>query len=332
MGDSSKATAHNAWADLREWFASLSQLSRLSIPLVAIAVCFGFIEFIVHLRDAREIATSVLRAGISVDPANAKLEVQPWLVVALFLLIVLNVSFLLLWIQAERRRANDKTIRTLRGVMRAAGHICNRLFPLDHASQVSIEEAHSIYNISNDFTTRVRRVYRVRAGDSPLYFLERGFRVREHADSIKELIDIDFQVRDTQDPNGVVYLPVTNEGRNKSVCVFFLPRIERQQTREIEISYQWPRMLRGLRIDGEEEFSLRHKSSSLLKDFSMSFYMEPGTGGHLVGEESGPAIPHREILFADSQLKWPGIRYAGKEIPIGVLAHGIRFRLRWRLD
>jgi hypothetical protein len=318
--------------EVRDWLEQLSITTRIGVLLISSTILVALIEFLMHLKDARELMTSVIQLGLRIEPKPDRVEIQGWLFFLVSLTFFLLASFFLLWIRAEFARQNDHTVRTLRGVMRAAGHICKRLFPQGHQSDLAIEKIHVTYQIQKDFTAQVRRIYRIRAGRSPIYFVERGFRVRDHADPADSLINIDFRVRDIDDPSGVVYLPMVNESRNKSACIFFLPRIEPGQHRTIELFYKWPGLARALKIEGEEEFTLRHTSSKDMEEFCMEIYLEPGSGGNLSWEESGRTLPHKELHGSKSQLNWPGVTYRGKDISPEITNAGIRLRLRWKRD
>jgi hypothetical protein len=327
----------SGWTDdvrkrLRSWLEQLSGTSWIGVLVLASAILIALIEFLMHLKDARQLMTSVFILGLRIEPKPDKVEIQGWLFFLAFLIIFLLASFFLLWMRAEFAERNDDTVRTLRGVMRAAGHICKRLFPAGHVSDLTIEKIHVTYQIEKDFTAQVRRIYRIRAGKAPVYFIERGFRVRDHADPADSLIDIDFRVRDMDDPGGVVYLPMANDGRNKSACVFFLPRIEPGEHRSIELYYKWPGMARTLKIEGEEEFTLRHTSAGQMDEFRMEIYLEPGSGGTLSWEESGRTLPNKELVGSKSQLNWPGVSYRGSNISPEITDAGIRLRLRWKKD
>jgi hypothetical protein len=310
--------------------AGLGSTSRIGIFVLTGSFLVALIEFLMHLKDARELMTNAISLGLRIEPAPSKIEVQGWLFFVVSLGIFVSLAFFLLWMQAEFKGHNDHTVRTLRGVMRAAGNVCKRLFPPDHLTDQTYEKIHFVYQIQKDFTAQVRRTYQVRAGASPLYFVERVFRVRDYADPAESFIDIDFKVRDINDPNGIVYFPLTNERRNKSACIFFLPRIEPGTSRTFEISYIWPRMTRSLRVEGEEEFTFRNSSAKDMAEFCLEIYLEPGSGGTLSWEESGPPIPNKSILAAESQLGWPGVVFTGVNIQPAVVSAGIRLRLRWK--
>jgi hypothetical protein len=315
---------------IRRWLDQLLSTSQIGVFALAFSLLIVLIEFLMHLKDARELMTSLVVLGLKIKPQPTKVEIHDLLFFALSFGAFFSLTFFLLWIRAEYRHADDKTVRTLRGVMRAAGHICNRLFPEGDVSDLTIEKIHFVYQIQKDFTSLVRRTYQIRAGKDPVYFIERGFRVRDHADPAESLIDIDFQVRDLHDPNGIVYLPMVNERKNKSACVFFLPRIEPEEARTFEVSYTWPRMARSLKIEGEEEFTVRHSSAKEMIEFCMEIYLEPGSGGSLSWEESGQVLPNKTLCESKSQLNWPGVKYMGINIPSAVADSGIRLRLRWK--
>ncbi len=322
----------NHWKSTRNWFNQLSGTSRIGIFAVAFAILITAVEFLMHLKDARELMTSALVLGLDLDPTTTKVEMRGWLFLAISLGLFLLCTFFLLWMRAELRGNSDHTVRTLRGVMRAAGHICRRLFPQNHVSDLTMEKVHFVYQIDKNFNAQVRRTFRIRAGTSPVYFLERGFRVRDHADPTESLIDIEFQVRDLNDPDGVVYLPMVNEPKNKSACIFFLPRIEPGEARTIELSYRWNGMARSLKVEGEEEFTMRQTTADNMAEFALELYLEPGTGGTLSWEESGHPITNKVLAASQSQLDWPGVLYTGKDVPPLVISKGIRLRLRWKAN
>jgi hypothetical protein len=313
-------------------WGQLSNTSKIGVLSLAFALLIVIVEFLVHLRDARELMTSFLLIGLNIEPEPHKVEIRSWLFLAVSTWMFLSCVFFFLWIRAELRGRNDHTERTLRGVMRAAGHLCRRLFPEGHSPDLTIEKIHFVYQLGKDFTAQVRRTYQVRAGKDPVYFMERGYSVRDYADPAESLIDIDFQVRDINHPNGVVYFPKVNQSRKKSTCIFFLSRIEPEEARTIEVSYRWSRMARALKFEGEEEFTLRQKSAREMIEFCIEIYLEPGSGGALSWEESGYPIPNKTLCDAKSQLNWPGVRYSGSFLPPEIAYSGIRLRLRWKKD
>jgi hypothetical protein len=316
----------------RDRLAGPGNTSRIGILVLTGSLLAALIGFLMNLKDARELMTKGISLGLRIEPEPTKIEVQGWFFFVVSLGMFVSLAIFLLWVQAEFKGRSDHTVRTLRGVMRAAGNICQRLFPPGHLTDHTYEKIHFVYQIQKDFTTLVRRTYQVRAGASPIYFVERIFRVRDFADSADSFIDIDFKVRDIHDPNGVVYVPLENERRNKSACIFFLPRIEPGAVRTFEISYKWPKMTRSLRVEGEEEFAFRNSTANDMAEFCLEIYLEPGSGGALSWEESGHPIPNKSILEAESQLGWPGVIFSGTNIPPAVVSAGIRLRLRWKVS
>ena len=173
------------------WMGQLSNTSKIGVLSLAFALLIVIVEFLVHLRDARELMTSFLLIGLNIEPEPHKVEIRSWLFLAVSTWMFLSCVFFFLWIRAELRGRNDHTERTLRGVMRAAGHLCRRLFPEGHSPDLTIEKIHFVYQLGKDFTAQVRRTYQVRAGKDPVYFMERGYSVRDYADPAESLIDIE---------------------------------------------------------------------------------------------------------------------------------------------
>ena len=153
--------AFDGWRGVRRWLERLSGTSWVGVFVLAFSFLIALIEFLMHLKDARELMTNVILLGLRIEPKPDRVEIQGWLFFTASLAIFLWGAFFLLWTRAELRGRNDHTVRTLRGVMRATGSICKRLFPSSHLPDLVFEKTHSVFQIERDFTTQVRRTYQI---------------------------------------------------------------------------------------------------------------------------------------------------------------------------
>ena len=221
--------------------------------------------------------------------------------------------------------------RTVEGGIKAAVRIRDQLFPVEERSaRKSFESVEFTYYINKNFDAEVRRRYRIRAGEAPLHFWQNSIRVSNEADPIETFADLDFRLIGHDRGKDVVYLPTRNEPHDKAACIFFLPRIEPDTCRDIEIAYRWPRMNRQLLMQGWEEFSVKLNSAHQLRLYSIEIYLEPGTGGALHCEEAGVLLPHRTLESVTSYQGWPGWRYSSENIDVEWLDRRIALRVEWR--
>jgi predicted amidohydrolase len=63
--------------------------------------------------------------------------------------------------------------------------------------------------------------------------------------------DIRLEIVDLGENTAVTYLPTLDEGREKTLCVFFLPEIKSDEKRKIRLKYRWPGFVRHL-VNGDE--------------------------------------------------------------------------------
>jgi hypothetical protein len=214
--------------------------------------------------------------------------------------------------------------------IKSTSKIRNRLFPAMIGAGKIYEEAHVTYHIWKNFDADVRKRYIVRAGAEPLHFCQLGMDCSEDAGAAEMFTDINFRLTNKTAGFDVDYLPTRNEPHSKSACVFFLPRIEPGEAREIEISYQWKGLLVNLYRNGQEEFSDRLKSAGMVKLYCQEVYLEPGTGGTIKCEETGLRLPGMELEEAESYRGWPGWKYSARDIPADLLESEIELTCRWQ--
>jgi hypothetical protein len=113
-------------------------------------------------------------------------------------------------------------------------------------------------------------------------------------------------------------------------CVFFLPRIEPSQSREIEISYQWKGLFVNLYRHGQEELSDQLRTAGTVKLYCLEIYMEPGSGGTIRCEETGLRLPDMKLENAESYRGWPGWKYSARNISAELLQSEIELTCRWQ--
>jgi hypothetical protein len=233
-------------------------------------------------------------------------------------------------VQATLSARNLSLQRTLNGTIRAASMIQSQLFPaVSNGAGKSFESVRFIYFVNRNFDVEVHRHYRLRAGKTPIHFWQNSIGVSPHAAAVETLVDLNFRVMSRSAGNEIVYLPTRNEPLRKAACIFFLPRIEPGDTRELEVAYTWPKMAFQLKAQGWEEFSVKLTNTENLAAYSLEIFLEPGTGGSLHCAESGVRLPNMGIERAVNHLGWEGWRYSATEVPPELLSDKISLRIEW---
>lgn len=126
------------------------------------------------------------------------------------------------------------------------------------------------------------------------------------------------------------YLPIKNDKKAKDVVIYFLPRIEPEESspRHTEIAFRWPKYLRQIGEEGSEKFSLN--SVDRIQNLEFSYYLEPGTGKNLLVELSTPRQLGDDLVPATVKrngTEWPGFSYKVKNGPAGMFKYELRVKL-----
>ena len=240
-------------------------------------------------------------------------------------------------IETERNRVQttldsrrNQLRRTLGGTVNAASRIRDQFFPPGVAGGgKNIEAVHLIYYIRKNLDAEVRRRYLLRAGHDPLHFWQSKISVSSEAAPIESLADIDYRLTSHDIGKDVVYLLTHDETRSKAVCIFFLPRVEPAEARDIEASYHWPGMFLQLKSQGWDKVAIKLKNPHPLKRFQMEIYLEPGSRGTLACSENGIFLPNKTLEALSSHHGWPGWRYTGSDIPAALLENEISLKIDW---
>lgn len=225
--------------------------------------------------------------------------------------------------EGKLRQIIDETIN-------ATSRIKSRLFAPRKGPGKTLEVMHQTYYISKEFDGDVRQRWVLCAGSEPLHFWQAGVTASDDADSVDIFSDINYRVIGKTPGAEVAHLPSRNEPRSKAACIFFLPRIEPNDTREIEISYQWKGLFRRLFRQGWENFSDQLRNAHALQEYTVEIYLEPGTGGSLYCEETGIPLPGKTLEQIVSHHGWYGWRYSARDIPAELLQSEIVLQCRWR--
>jgi len=296
---------------------------------LAVGVAFVLSATVEKISKLKVIVDEAILSGV-IPHSSAKQSLAYWLFLVLVGLAIACIFLALMYLTAEAQRRKTlqdfderkgMAYRTLQGMMRAAYRIRTQTYPAIQGPQrnKTFDRIHLQYEIDKDFNAVVKRRYAVRALAQPLHFWQQSFRVRDAAPPAEYFVNIDFRVRDPTGRTEIVYLPTENDGRAKAVSLYFLPRIEvGEAAREIEISYQWPEMCKSLVEKGEETFNFNYDSLERVGEVFLDIYLEPGTGGNLQMEISGPMHPTAKIdLTVNAQNGWPGFRYSVHDAPAG---------------
>jgi len=77
-------------------------------------------------------------------------------------------------------------------------------------------------------------------------------------------------------------------------------------------------MCKSLQTQGEEPFNFNYDSLEPVAEVLLEIYLEPGTGGNLKLEISGPTYPGANIEpITHPTTNWPGFRYSVHNAPAG---------------
>lgn len=319
----------------------LENLSPWGILSIVFGAAIGFAVLVDRLQKLKADLESAVLLGIRpIAPPPMKQELSNWFFVILLGVIVLLVSFAILYIQAEiRRRSSVRSLderktrayATLQGMMRAAARIRTQSYP-GVTRNKTFKKIHLRYVLDKDFNAKVKRSYTIAAVNGPVHFWQESYRVRDAAEATEYLIDIDFKVKVAGGLGDVVYLPTEIDGRSKAVSLYFLPQItpEEVEGRAIEITYKWPGLARSLRDLGEEEFNFNYDSLQPVEEVTLEVFLQPGTKGTLQAEVAGTKFPGATITdVKDAETSWPGIRYSSPNSPAGPrILHSIL--VKWR--
>jgi hypothetical protein len=306
---------------------------------IAIGTVVAFLAFVSYLRNVeywRKYFDSFLQYAISINPTTKELTSRAFFFYPLLALVGIFVTVAALLVQSEVRRREavnskdeegSKSYLTLQGMMRAANRIRNQLTPAAQAPRKAFDSVKLVYEISKDFTVAVQREYEMRAVNTPLHFWGVSYQATGHADPAEYLLDIDFHVKPEEE---VVYLPIKNDPLCKGVCFYFLPRLEPgKPARKLAVSYMWPKLLKQLKVKGEEEIGINLDSAESIKDFTLEIYLEEGSGGVMECEKSGGQFEGATLITNKHKTKnWPGFIYTVKNAPAGRSHFAVMLRFK----
>jgi hypothetical protein len=188
------------------------------------------------------------------------------------------------------------------------------------------------YFINKDLSGTHSREVVIRGIEDPILFWESRIFASDEADSVDSLSAINFSVRDLSvPPHKIVYLPTENQDRIKRTCLFFLPPIQRGESRRFELSYQWPGLFNRLKST-HEDFEYEELASEPIPLFRLEFYLQEGQGRTLHCEVNGPNHTHQSLSSHEyvnpTGWKGKGYIYEVKDIPAGQVQFGLRMELK----
>lgn len=333
--------------ELVDKFAKLGDKTILVATIVAVSLCLSIIEFVGVLREGSDYLEKLIESGVYLQ----KGEVKPahWFVFLLALLMAAAVVLAVLLLheklnrkagdtsqvsliqtltqeRAALQQSNQRARTCISGMMNAATHIRAQQTPDASHTIKTIEHARIIYRISKDFSADVIREYTIKAANAPLHFWESSITPSNYANPVEYLDDIEFKVFDitnsTAPPKPVVYLQTQNQPRDKSICIYFLPRLEPgDAARVIQVSYKWPGYFLEMKDSKRETIESRFKSAETTKSVRIEIYLQDGTGGILGCEVLDKLQKHTLTATQDIQTKWMGYVYEAKNLAPEIHEH-----------
>ena len=164
--------------------------------------------------------------------------------------------------------------------------------------------------------------YRIRADREPLDFFVVALNAEGDAAPVQYLEEIGFKIKDIDRATSVTHQLFKDGPREKRLAIFFLPRVEPDQTRSLDVSFKWPAMCRRL-IGGGEEFGWGFESQGVIDELVYDIFVEP-TVGSFTSTISGNKHGIQEINRMFSKRDWPGFRYTVKNAAAEGPAYAVR--------
>lgn len=232
---------------------------------------------------------------------------------------------------ASKLQASNLSLhRVVDQMMNAATMIRRQSLPPDDHGKGKTTELFAIcYKIDRNFNATVIRRLRLKAGDKPLHFVEVSISASEEAYPAETFFDIDYELACPDKGAGAVYLATVNDARRKAACIYFLPVVPPGQSRNLEIRYRWPGLMRELPASGSEDFSFDLKSAEPIREFQVEVYLEGGSGGTLECHEAGVRLDGMTLHRKQSDELWHGWEYSARNIQPSALTDEIALKVEW---
>jgi hypothetical protein len=336
---STKAIISLELEGLSEKFAGLGEKTIVWTTIFGVTLCLAAIELLDQFLKGSELLGKLIHAGIYVQ--NNQPEPRLWFVILLGFLSVAVVTLTVLLIHAKLNRKTEKALQQsydsiekshhraqacITGMMDAASHIRAQQAP--DASHVikTFERVRLVYRISKDFSAEILRDYTIRAADQPLNFWQIVITPSGYAKPMEYLNDINFRIRDITTPGSpipVTYLQTENQPLQKSVCVYFLPQLEPQQRRTLQIYCKWPGYFLEIKNKTREMLEYSCNSADTTQSVRIEIYLEDGSGGTLSCEVLNRLHKHTMNPAEDPDTAWKGYVYEATNLAAGTHEHQI---------
>ena len=178
------------------------------------------------------------------------------LIISLFVIIILFTNRIVTLI-SDRRKFIFKEYD---GFISSAHSISRKIFDVEQPSCI-IKSTHESIVVDSDCTCTVNRTFELMANDCPVQVFRINLHADETAEPIRYIGDIDFKaVCSGESGDQVKYLITKNNLYNKEICIFFLPEIQPETVRVLEISYKWPLFANDLLEKGQTHFKLDYRT------------------------------------------------------------------------
>ncbi len=294
-----------------------------------------------YLASVRAWFSSMIRAGVQLDPEPKQFTVTYWLFLLLLGSGLALVAFMALYVQSEvaRREAvrlkdERSTIayKTMRGMMWAATRIRDQYHPNAMTVRKAFKKIDVCFRINSKFDAEVTQEWAIYAGQQEaVTFWTTSVRASADATHAEYLDDIEFRVSD-KSGRGIAYLPTFNDPLEKKVLFWFLPRIEPGEApRIIEWGYTWKGIFNQLRVSHSEEFLWSTESIEPIESISFKIIFQKGSGLELTGEVLSPShagAKPEPISETHKGIEWSGFTYQINNVPAGKCQVGLVLKLK----
>lgn len=260
-------------------------------PIVALGVFWLILEVADYAAPAFDqmfLVSAVGDDGVSTPTISLFLRA---IVVALLLLVCVFAS---LWAghvaEGGKRSPLRRAKQEIAGVTSAVEAVVKKLYDIE-SPRWSFTSVRGVYSVNAAGDCDVTLKYELKAGPQPAQLWRFQMSADNTAKKIDWLEQINFKVELLNNIPGTElrYLVYNNGPLYKEVAIFFLPEIKPNDTREVQITYQWPGQAKDLLKQGKTRFAVKFKSCDPLDraDVQYDFKFAGGLGA-ISFERLGP--------------------------------------------
>ena len=301
----------------------------IGVLVSGVTVMTAVIGFIGKLLSVNAIVANWLSDAVKKNPATQAIELKPITQVVLVGIILSwgVLIALVVWV-VTRRFTRTKDQKSLDEIMSSVRQIIAQ--GKQDGPVKTWTSIHDVYLIGKDFSGIMTRTATVKTVGERLHFFEHKTESEAEADAAESLAALQYRVRDLSGgKNNIVYLPSENEPLRKKACLFFLPPMEKEESRSFEITYEWPGMFKL--ASKPEDISFRTEILETMSVFRMEIYLQDGVAGRLDCSVTGKRYNNERLQplkYSMNGWRGAGFKYEATDIPPGNLDVTLRVEVK----